>query len=69
MIGRWIMLNIEKLNNEQGNNNVNKPIIPKEIPYSYPTGWICPKCGRVYGPFMNQCPFCNKMFEVTCIYY
>ena len=21
--------------------------------YNY--GWICPKCGRVYGPYINEC--------------
>ena len=23
------------------------------------TGWICPKCGRVYAPSCQQCLFCN----------
>ena len=22
-------------------------------------GWICPKCGRVYGPYVNECCACN----------
>ena len=22
------------------------------------TGWECPKCGRVYSPFVVQCNFC-----------
>ena len=21
-------------------------------------GWICPKCGRVFAPYVNQCPYC-----------
>ena len=25
--------------------------------YNY--GWICPKCGRVYGPFVQECSACN----------
>lgn len=23
-------------------------------------GWICPKCGRVYAPFIPECQHCNK---------
>lgn len=25
-----------------------------------PQGWICPRCGRVYGPTAFECWFCNK---------
>lgn len=24
------------------------------------TGWICPKCGSVYAPWMFECRKCNK---------
>jgi len=24
------------------------------------TGWICPKCGRVYGPHIAECAVCNN---------
>lgn len=24
------------------------------------TGWVCPKCGRVWGPFMMACDPCNN---------
>ena len=24
------------------------------------TGWICPKCGRVYAPFIYECAHCNN---------
>lgn len=24
------------------------------------TGWICPKCGRVYAPFIMECSYCNN---------
>ena len=23
-------------------------------------GWICPKCGRVYGPWVMSCEPCNR---------
>ena len=23
------------------------------------TGWICPKCGRVYSPLMVMCSYCG----------
>lgn len=27
-------------------------------------GWICPKCGRVYAPFIPECQHCNCNKEV-----
>lgn len=27
-------------------------------------GWICPKCGNVYGPQVQECYKCNKN-EIT----
>lgn len=26
-------------------------------------GWICPKCGRVYGPYVMQCDHCNNLVK------
>ena len=23
-------------------------------------GWTCPKCGRVYAPFIPECQHCNR---------
>lgn len=25
-----------------------------------PQGWTCPKCGRVYAPFISECYACNQ---------
>jgi hypothetical protein len=40
----------------------------KLYPFPQQQGWICPKCGSVYGPFHSECGRCNKpqKFEVTC---
>ena len=26
-----------------------------------PSGWICPKCGRVYAPWVKECEACNPV--------
>jgi len=28
----------------------------KETTPAYSQGWICPRCGRVNSPYVNQCP-------------
>lgn len=28
-------------------------------------GWVCPKCGRVYAPYIPECWHCNKALIVT----
>lgn len=30
-----------------------------------PTGWICPKCGRVFSPTTPFCYFCGKNDNIT----
>lgn len=35
-----------------------------------PTGWICPKCGRVYSPTTPMCLYCKNEIPVTSnLYY
>ena len=31
-------------------------------------GWVCPKCGRVYSPYISMCSYCGNVdiFRVTC---
>jgi len=28
------------------------------------TGWICPKCGSVYAPFVAECGVCNGIVKM-----
>lgn len=28
-------------------------------------GWVCPKCGRVYAPFKQECTHCNNSPIIT----
>lgn len=28
-------------------------------------GWICPKCGRVFGPSQLECSYCNAGYHLT----
>ena len=33
--------------------------MPTFKPIYYQSGWICPKCGSVYGPNVSECIRCN----------
>lgn len=60
-------MNSERL--EQIWKNVAGMKIP-EYPntnYGNPIGWTCPKCGKVFSPNTSQCPYCNKLYEITCM--
>jgi hypothetical protein len=41
------------------------PMIPSAPPnlfqtITYSSGWVCPKCGSVYAPFVRECCRCSK---------
>ena len=35
---------------------------------SYNYGWICPKCGHVYAPWVHSCKHCNEQCVYTSVY-
>lgn len=49
-------------------NTGSPPGKPKKDEYYYPLGWVCPKCGSVYGPNVSQCWRCNPPMQITCVY-
>lgn len=36
----------------------------------YQLGWVCPKCGSVFGPNEGECRYCNakQYMTITCMY-
>ena len=40
-------------------NRVVGYVIHTEKETTMSQGWECPKCNRVYAPFMMECPKCN----------
>jgi len=53
-----------------------KTIEPKQVPMNQPmyqpvpyqTGWVCPKCGSVYGPMHRECTRCNPPMKLEITY-
>lgn len=32
----------------------------------YQAGWVCPRCGSVYGPSVTECYRCSPPIKITC---
>lgn len=43
------------------------PTTPVQVPASIPTGWICPKCSKVFSPNTHECWYCNLQKAQTVI--
>jgi hypothetical protein len=52
--------------NTQDYNSTSHPNWLPHVPYpnlqplNFPSGWICPKCGRVLAPNQPFCLWCNQ---------
>ena len=48
-------------------NGGNPPGKPEDEKPYYPIGWVCPKCGSVYGPQVSTCWRCSVPTTVTYV--
>lgn len=37
-------------------------------PMNAPSGWVCPKCTKVYAPFVTECWSCNQKTNPNMTY-
>lgn len=62
-------MNISNLDNDIDYNDLNKSQDNKEEQPCYAVGWVCPKCGSVYSPFISECWRCNSLINSPGIPY
>ena len=46
----------------------HEPYLAQSYTPSYPTGWVCPKCGAVMSPTQNTCIYCTPAWTSTVTY-
>lgn len=56
-------LDIDYSNRDKGQDNNEKE------QSHYAIGWVCPKCGSVYNPFISECWRCNSLINSSGIPY
>ena len=44
------------------------PYLTRPYTPSYPTGWVCPKCGAVMSPTQSTCIYCTPAWTPTVTY-
>jgi hypothetical protein len=43
--------------------------LPVIGPTGYDRGWMCPKCGAVYAPWVAECSYCKPQFVYRFEYH
>ena len=63
----WPIVEYEPPKTTGGSNGLKITYIYPEIEGVPPTfqGWQCPKCGRIYSPWKDECWRCNARAERT----
>ena len=52
----------------ENNHRHDDPCLTQPYTPSYPTGWVCPKCGAVMSPTQSTCIYCTPAWTPTVTY-